>query len=470
MLACAALPPAAAQPRRAARPAAPVRSMAASAPAIQAGPMLGYSTHREALVWVQTTGPARVQLRYALDPSSLPDSLRRVALVGPPVTTAPVEATAANGYTAHVVVAGLEPGRAYAYTVLLDGRPAPRPYPTRFRTQPLWQWRTDPPAFTVAFGSCNYVNEPAYDRPGRPYGSDHAIFGSIARLAPEAMLWLGDNTYLREVDWWTEAGMDHRYRHTRSLPELQPLLAATNHYATWDDHDYGPNDADRAWVHKGTARGVFARYWGNLSYGLPDVPGVFGQFEVGDAAFFLLDDRTHRAPNALADTTKPFWGDAQLTWLLDALTTSRAPFKIVVNGGQVLNPVRVFENASTYPVERRRLLDELARRRISGVVFLSGDRHHTDLQRLDRPGMPPLYDFTSSALTAGTARPSAAERDNPARVPGTLVDDRHSFGTLAFAGPRTDRTLTMRAHGVDGGVLWTHTVRARDLAFAPSGE
>ena len=55
---------------------------------------------------------------------------------------------------------------------------------------------------------------------------------------------------------------------------------------------------------------------------------------------------------------------------------------------------------------------------------------------------------------------------HPQIVPGTTVDDRHSFGTLTFTGPRTDRTLTMRAHGVDGAVLWEQTVRARDLAFA----
>ena len=40
---------------------------------------------------------------------------------------------------------------------------------------------------------------------------------------PDLMLWLGDNTYLREVDWYTRTGFIHRYTHTRSLPELQPL-------------------------------------------------------------------------------------------------------------------------------------------------------------------------------------------------------------------------------------------------------
>lgn len=432
--------------------------------------MLGYVLHREVAVWAQTSGPARVQVRYAVDPASLPDSLRRVALVGPPVTTAVVEATAATGYTAHVVIAGLEPGRAYTYELLVDGRAVARPYPTRFRTQALWQWRTDPPAFTVALGSCAYVNDAPYDRPGTPYGAGAGIFASIARLGPAAMVWLGDNTYLREVDWWSEAGMDYRHAHTRAIPDLQPLLASTANYATWDDHDFGPNDADGSWVLKGIALRLFQRYWANVSYGLPDVPGVFGQFQVNDAEFFLVDDRYHRSSNsAPADSAKRMLGEQQLAWLIDALSTSRAPFKFVAVGGQVLNPFSVFETYATFPFERQRLLDELARRRISGVVFLTGDRHFTELTRLERPGMPPLLDFTSSPLTAGAGGPSPREADNPLRVPGTLVERTHTFGTLSFDGPRTDRRLTMRTHDAAGTLLWERMVTARELAFPDAG-
>lgn len=431
------------------------RAATAVRPALTAGPMLGYVTHRDALVWAQTDGAARVSVRYRPEGSTGRWSV------------APADAaTAEDGFTAHVRLSGLEPGTRYAYEVLVNERAVPRPYPTVVATQPLWQWRTDPPTFTVAIGSCAYVNETAYDRPGTPYGGEYRIFEAVARLRPDAMLWLGDNTYLREVDWWTPEGMDRRYRHTRRLPELQPLLASTAHYATWDDHDYGPNDADRAWVQKGAALDLFRRYWGNLSYGLPETPGVFGHFQLADADVFLLDDRYYKAPNGLPadDPAKAYLGEAQLAWLLDALTTSRAPFKIVVNGGQVLNPVAVYENMSTHAVERQRLLDELARRRIPGVVFLSGDRHMTELQRLERAGAYPLYDFTSSSLTAGPSRPHASEVDSPTRVAGTLVTERN-FGTLTFAGPRADRTLTLRTYDAGGALRWEHTLRAADLAY-----
>ena len=454
--ACGVAPEATAQTR--ARATTSGRSSATPAARLTSGPMLGYVTYRDVMLWAQTDGPARVQVRYRPETGA--------GAGGAFATTPAVDATAETGFAVHLPITALDPGTRYTYDVVVNGRPVARPYPTAFATAPLWQWRTDPPAVTVAIGSCAYVNEPVYDRPGTPYGSDYAIFGTIARMRPDAMVWMGDNIYTREVDWWTPAGIDRRYRHTRSLPELQPLLAATAHYATWDDHDYGPNDADRSFVHKGASLDLFRRYWGNLSYGLPDVPGVFGQFQIADAEFFLTDDRYHRAPDGFPtdDPDKDFFGADQTRWLIDALVTSKAPFKFVVVGGQVVNPVAVYETMATYGRARQRLLDEIARRRISGVVFLTGDRHMTELQRLERPGAPPLYDFTSSSLTAGSSRPSPEETDSPTRVPGTLVT-AHNFGTLSLSGPRTDRTLTMRTYGVDGALLWEHRVRAADLAY-----
>ena len=167
---------------------------------------------------------------------------------------------------------GLEPGEAYAYTVRVDGAAVARPYPTEIRTQPLWQYRTDPPETTIAFGSCFYDNDAPYDRPGEPYGGATGIFESVRTAgpegrAPDAMLWLGDNLYLREIDWWSPDGIDDRYANSRAFPDLQPLLAATPHYATWDDHDYGPNNSDRSYIHKDAALDTFQRYWPNPTYG-----------------------------------------------------------------------------------------------------------------------------------------------------------------------------------------------------------
>ena len=432
---------------------------------LHAGPMLGPVTHRDAVVWVQTDAAAEVQIRYYVE-STAEGLTPRAA----PMTTPPVPTGAKTDHIALFRLAGLEPGWTYGYQVLVDGEEVILPYPTRFTTQALWQWRTDPPAFTLAFGSCYYANDPDYDRPGRPYGGSPAIFGAIADLDPDLMLWLGDNVYLREVDWWSPAGIAYRYRHARAEPALQRLLATAPHYATWDDHDYGPNNSDRSYVLKGVTLEAFQRYWPNPTAGLPGVPGVFTHFQFADAEFFLLDDRFHRTPDETPpEDPRTILGPEQLQWLLDALTFSEAPIKFVALGGQVLNPVPVFETyINVAPAERAYLLAEIERRGIEGVVFLSGDRHHSELMRLERDGAYPLYEFTSSPLTAGAVE-TPRDAENPIRVPGTLVAGMRSFGTITVEGPRRERTLTLRAHAPDGAVLWAHRIEANALR-APGAE
>jgi alkaline phosphatase D len=421
---------------------------------LQSGPMLGYTDMRETLIWVQTRQAATVQVRYAEQGST-----------APPLLTAPVQTTKARAFTAHLVADEVVPGKRYTYTVLVDGKPVALPYPTTFQTQPLWQHRTDPPSFTFAVGSCTYVNEPPYDRPGTPYGGNYEIFTSIAAKKPDFMLWTGDNTYTREVDWNTRTGVLKRYTHTRSVPEMQPLLASTHHYAIWDDHDFGPNDSDRSFWLKSVTLEAFKLFWANPNYIFDE--GCTGTFVWGDCQFFLLDDRTFRAPDEQPDgggTTpgKAYFGEKQLIWLIDALRYSKAPFKFVVTGGQVVNPSALFENYVTYATERTRLLSAIADAKIPGVLFLTGDRHHSIIHKLDRPGTYPLYDVTISPLTSGPAKPAAAELSQPTVIAGTLLTERN-FATLEVGGPLANRVLTIRAYDVAGTEKWSHTLRANDL-------
>ena len=416
---------------------------------IRSGPMLGYSEMREVMLWVQTTGLANVHFVYW--DSAAPGVRHRTA----GATTLPSEA-----YTTRQIADRVEPGRVYLYDVVVNGRRVSRPYPLRFQTQKLWQWRGDPPTFRIALGSCAYVNEPLYDRPGNAYGGGLEIFTSIARMRPDAMLWLGDNVYLREADWYTRTGIFARYTHSRSIPELQPLLASTHHYATWDDHDFGPNNSDRSWVHKDKSLEAFKLFWGNPSYGVDDKPGVTTMFQWGDVEFFLLDDRYYRTPNDRDSTgSRTYLGEHQLQWIIDALTSSTAPFKIVAVGGQMMSPAAEYENFANYPEEREALIRAITREKIPGVLFLSGDRHLTELTRLERAGTYPLYDITVSPLSASAF---ATGKANAASVPGTLVTQRN-FALLDFSGPRTDRSMKISVHDTAGALLWTRTITAREL-------
>ena len=76
----------------------------------------------------------------------------------------------------------------------------------------------------------------------------------------------------------------------------------------------------------------------NPTYGLPETAGVFTQFSWSDVDFFFwITDTIARPLQRRMGTTNPP-GETQLRWLLDALTTSRATFKVAVGGGRFSSP------------------------------------------------------------------------------------------------------------------------------------
>ncbi len=418
-------------------------------PLLQSGPMVGYSEMLEAALWVQTKAPAKVHIAY-WNLQNPKDTL----------LTDPVQTQKSTAFTAKLIADRVQPGQKYGYRLYLNNQPVALPYPTQFQTIPLWQWRTDPPNFTLAAGSCTYVNDPPYDRPGTPYGGDYQIFNAILEKRPEAMLWLGDNIYLREPDFNSRTGVLYRNTHTRSLPELQPLLASVHHYAIWDDHDFGPNDSDASYPFKDWTLEAFELFWANPSFGVNGQKGITTFFQWGDIDFFLLDNRYFRTANDRKTGEAQILGKAQIEWLISALVNSRAPFKIVAVGGQVLNSAPVFENfsANRHHAERDFLLQRIEEEKIKGVVFLTGDRHHTELSKLVNKAGNAVYDLTVSPLTSGAARTSPDE-PNIYRVGGTFVN-RRNFATLQFSGPRTARILTIRIFDSNGAELWAREIKA----------
>ena len=419
---------------------------------IQSGPMVGYSTMKEVLLWVQTTGAAEVHFEYFNE--EVPEKRFKTEVV----TT-----NYKNGFVAKLVADKVLPGQKYSYEVFVNDAKIERDYPMKFQSQTLWQWRKDPPEVNFVIGSCNYVNEERFDRPGKPYGSDFEIFESIHQKRPDFMLWLGDNTYLREPDWNSRTGFLHRYTHTRSLPELQPLLASTHHYAIWDDHDYGPNDSDGSFWLKRTASEIFKLFWGNPNYDVIDEGGITGSFEWADLHFFLMDNRYYRTSNNNFTGKREMLGKKQIDWLINAMASSQAPFKFVCIGGQVLSTEAMHENYATFPKEQRYLLDKIREAKIEGVIFLDGDRHHTGLSRMQESrNVYPIYDLTCSSLTAG-AYPNNEEL-NQYRLEETLFGE-HNFGWLHVSGPRNNRVLSITIFNKDGQEVWTKNIEAQDLTY-----
>jgi alkaline phosphatase D len=288
---------------------------------LRAGPMVGDVDMHNASIWLLTERPGAVEVEF------WPLAAGSLAAQGPANAATrrvqvQTDAQLAPG-TAIARLTGLQAGQAYGYRVLVDGR---QQEPSlSFRTHARWQFRqgVHAPEVRVMLSSCTYINESARDRDGTPYGGDYEIFGAMAQAKPDLTVWMGDNVYYRENDYTSAEGMAHRWRHDRALPELQPLLRTGRHVATWDDHDFGPNDSNSSFSLKGAALDIFKRQWANRSWGLPEAPGVFGNFMESDIEFFLLDGRYHRDSDRDKDNPdKTMLGSAQMRWLKNALLAS----------------------------------------------------------------------------------------------------------------------------------------------------
>ena len=409
--------------------------------------MHGYADYTSALLWVMAEAPGPIEISWRPEGQAME---RKLVL----------DASANAGNIVLARMTGLSPSKPISYRVTGDNDSRNG----TLTAQPHWSKPADARDLTIAIGSYFFLADADPRWGGQSYGGGFEIFDSIAAMKPDLMIWMGDNLYFQAPDELDPASMALRYQRQRTFAPLQKLLTATSHLATWDDHDYGPNDADMSYVLKGESLQLFRRYWANPSFGLPDVPGIFGRARWGDVDVFLLDDRWYRSANDALDTPdKTMFGTQQLAWLRNALIHSDAPVKLVVNGSQLWNRANRFEGWNHFSFEQRAFADWLVAQKIDGIVFLSGDRHFTELLKIDRPGTYPLYEFTSSPLTSRPwATPEAAERDNPAVVPGTLIGQRQ-FGMIRVTGPGNDRALALESYDTTGKLLWRQEIRVRDL-------
>lgn len=394
---------------------------------IDAGPMLGHVSDREARIWVRPV--PGIELAAEATQGGRPLAPRtevlgggcRLVVLGGLVADAPVRLSlrAASGPDAP----------AEDSVVRLEFRSAPAPSRVgRVR---------------IGFGSCVKDGE---------FGAV-PVLGAAAAERPDVFLFAGDNCYyVRGAadpdrpfgtsgplgEWNAKETMLARQLSTRRERHVAALACAVPCYATWDDHDYGANNSDSTFAGKGDALAVFRAVWANPSYGTAELPGVFTSFRRGPVEVFLMDDRWSRTPEEGPDERAAIWGEAQLEWLLDGLERSDAPVKLVANGTQMIFKGK--KDDGHWHAARReyyRFQDGLEARGIDGVVLLSGDRHYSELMRLELPGRPALYEFTSSPLQQGRELGRRKEK-NSTRVWG-MEGNSYGLVTVDVAADGTGR-------------------------------
>ncbi len=260
----------------------------------------------------------------------------------------------------------------------------------------------EPPTTVIAFGSCAKESRP------------QPIWHQIARAEPDAFLFIGDNIYADTEDIGV---MRAKYAKLAAKPAFAAFRERCPIFATWDDHDYGENDAGKEYPMRAESQTEFLDFFGEPERSSRRLtPGVYDSemltMHGKRVQIILLDTRYFRdaitrdpagrknglgpyIPNT--DTSTTMLGEDQWVWLMAQLRRE-ADVRIIASSIQVVPFESRWETWGNMPHERQRLYDLIGETGAEGVVFVSGDRHLCELSR-DDSGPYPMLDLTSSGMT-----------------------------------------------------------------------
>ncbi len=350
---------------------------------------------------------------------------------------------------------GLKPNHLYNILVSIDGWGAHAKY--SFRTPA----DTTIKDFNFLLGSCALLNTDVTR--GLFPGGSNWIFYRMRKKNGDFMVWLGDNVYyLYKRHHSSYEGMFERQLKVRKVynKKYRDLLGNQPNYAIWDDHDYGPNNSNKNFALKDTALKVFKGFWPNVYPDQNSFPGNYFNFRQYDAEFFMTDCRYARDKEG--DTTGSFLGETQMIWLKNKLLMSDASFKFICVGSQVLNDNHFDESYANYPRERNELFDFIAANNIQGVVFLTGDKHYSEICKRNWNGYP-LIDITCSPLTAPPLpRRLLGAYHNQWRINKTDYPLKN-FGKISVSGEKGNRIMKMEIFGRAGGKRREYVIHQSEL-------
>ena len=269
----------------------------------------------------------------------------------------------------------------------------------------------------IAFGSCA---EGAVPQP---------IWEAVLAADPDLFIFLGDNIY---GDTRDPAVLSAKYAQFAAQPGFRRLCDRIPVLATWDDHDYGEDDAGAEYPMKEVSQRIFCDFWGEPSDSLRRTrDGIYDavEFSAGGRRLQVLlpDLRFNRTPIRMLDLGGKKYDDwtveleragrkvpgpyernpdlqatmlgaRQWQWLESQLARP-ADLRVFASSLQVVADFPGWEAWINYAEDHQHLLQAIRSQRANGLLCLSGDTHYAEFSCL-RTNVPyPLWDFTSSGLT-----------------------------------------------------------------------
>lgn len=315
----------------------------------------------------------------------------------------------------------------------------------------------------IAFGSCNSQDKP------------QDVWYTIIKEKPQLFVFLGDNIYGDTEDM---ALLKKKYDMLLAKPGYIELKKNTKVLATWDDHDYGVNDGGKEYPKKEQSKELFLKVF--------DEPagsdrfthkGIYTSYLYGPKGkclqIIMLDTRTFRDSLCWAgkdedcigeyaqctDTTKTMLGTEQWKWLEEQFKVE-ADARLICSSTQFLEDFNGWEGWINMPHERERMLKLIQKTKANGVFFISGDVHYAEMSLLNRNGMYPIYDITSSGMTHG----HNCAGPNKLRIHGCFMQP--NFGTIVINwNGKNGPELQFEIHNDKGEVKLKQLVALSSLRF-----
>lgn len=307
------------------------------------------------------------------------------------------------------------------------------------------------------------------------------IFDAIVADNPDVFIFLGDNIYGDTEDMKVLA---QKYQTLGAHKGFSKLKQTSELIAIWDDHDFGENDAGKEYPQKEASRKIMLDFWQEPK----DSPryhreGIYTSYMYGEdeqnVHVILPDlrwnrDALHevsktqylfkRIPNNMGpyqvspDETASMLGEAQWQWLEQELLKPSA-IKIIGSSLQLLPEFTGWESWANFPADRQRLLDFIAKHKIPGVIFISGDTHWGEVSKVQAHNGYHLWEVTSSGLSEKWKDVSP----NKHRV-GEYTN-QVNYGFIDINWQLADPTIAIGLKDVTGKTTHQHQLTLSQLQF-----
>lgn len=319
----------------------------------------------------------------------------------------------------------------------------------------------------IAFGSCGSQNKPL------------PVFDVVVKHKPDLFIFLGDNIYGDTDNMDT---LKSKYSRLEKKESFRNLKKNTEIIATWDDHDYGRNDAGRHYPFKNESKKIFLDFFNEPENSERRTrEGIYTSYLYNckgkKLQIILLDNRTFRdnlkkyngevasdpryfyrleyGPYQVSDST--LLGEQQWMWLENELLKP-ADIRLIGSGSQFGIEFNGYESWANFPHEQKRMLNLIRKTKAGGVLFLTGDVHHAEISKLAEPDIYPVYDITASGLSS--IWHFAAPNKN--RIEGPVMDNH--FGLLTIDWNVTDPTLKMEIWDIYDNQRIEYTIRLSEIS------